>query len=399
MTKLIGGLTVGRKLALIYFLDLTAVIFISGILIHEKFIAINFADKEIVGNHYIEVVREGLIAIAHPQATGDAPVMLSAQADAVVDAENRYGKEMGTAVLSRDFAAALRTVEKAGAAPSRRSANEVDAAFAKGRELLTRIGNQSNLILDPDLDSYYTMSLIVLRFPELLEVLDGTGDLVSRMAGPQDPSRQMQQTRFLILEGRLDAITKGIKSDYDEAFAASTPQLREQLQQSRDDLLNAIQEFRVASQGMAGIIPDRENSTTYQGLHEAAIHQLRAAWIAADLQLNRLLEARIDQAFSRMWLHFGITAVLLMIILSLVFFVARQIAIPIRNLARVADDVRRSGDYALRASWDSTDEIGRLVKGFNGMLQQLDHQRITQQEMVAQTRAAQAQRELVEAIP
>ena len=60
--RLIGRLSVGRKLILIYALDLTAVIFVSGILINEKFIAIDFARKEIVGNQYISVVREALFA-------------------------------------------------------------------------------------------------------------------------------------------------------------------------------------------------------------------------------------------------------------------------------------------------------------------------------------------------
>lgn len=36
LTRLIGRLSVGRKLILIYALDLTAVIFVSGILINEK---------------------------------------------------------------------------------------------------------------------------------------------------------------------------------------------------------------------------------------------------------------------------------------------------------------------------------------------------------------------------
>ena len=44
----------------------------------------------------------------------------------------------------------------------------------EGRELLTTVGNQSNLILDPDLDSYYVMSLVVLRFPELLQAVHDT---------------------------------------------------------------------------------------------------------------------------------------------------------------------------------------------------------------------------------
>ena len=59
----LARLSVGKKLLLIYLLDLTAVIFISGILINEKFIAINFARDETRGNAYIAVVRDALIDI------------------------------------------------------------------------------------------------------------------------------------------------------------------------------------------------------------------------------------------------------------------------------------------------------------------------------------------------
>ena len=57
----LGRLSVGRKLMLIYLLDLTAVIYVSGILIHEKYLAIDFARKEMVGTEYVEVVRDGLL--------------------------------------------------------------------------------------------------------------------------------------------------------------------------------------------------------------------------------------------------------------------------------------------------------------------------------------------------
>ena len=187
ITKLIGGLTVGRKLALIYFLDLTAVIFISGILIHEKFIAINFSDKEVLGNHYIAAVRDALIAIVPPSPPDSAiHLQLKQQADAVTRAEALYGKDMGSADLARNFSAALQRVRPGEQGEADSPSGD---AFAQGRALLTRIGNQSNLILDPDLDSYYTMSLLVLRFPELLELLDRTGDLAARLPRIYDDSR------------------------------------------------------------------------------------------------------------------------------------------------------------------------------------------------------------------
>ncbi len=268
-----------------------------------------------------------------------------------------------------------------------------------------RIGNQSNLILDPDLDSYYTMSVVVLRFPELLDVIDQMRRLAYDMAALPPSLRQAQQTRFLVLEGRIDAIIAGTSSDYSEAFAASSPALKEQLEQSQQTLNVAMQRFRQYAQALAGVAAAAETAPAAVAepidatAAQQAVKAVRVAWSQAQDALQRLLQKRIDEAFHRMWLHLGTALLLMAIILTLIYFVACQIAIPIAQLAVVADKVRRSGDYTLRADWLSSDEIGRLVAGFNGMLQQLDQHRVAQQEMAAQASAADAQRALIEAIP
>jgi diguanylate cyclase (GGDEF)-like protein/PAS domain S-box-containing protein len=376
LSRLIGGLSVGRKLSLIYLLDLTAVIFISGILINEKYIAINFTDKEIDGGHYISAISRSLVPLArdlsHPRQAPDTGRLREAEA--------AYGGALDTAALSRAYTAAL--ARPAGGA----------AAFDAGRALLTRVGNQSNLILDPDLDSYYTMSLVLLRFPELLGLLRETALLAEHLQRHPEPDAG---SRALLLEGRLDASVQGMDSDYDEAFSASKPELRQRLGPSRAALRDALTRLREAGRNLGaggdGAAPER--------LRIAAIDALEQAWSAAQADLQRLLAQRKAEAYGRMWMHLGTAALLLLVILSVVFFVARQISQPIGRLARVAARVSGSGDYSLRAEWNSSDEIGRLVRGFNGMLEQLDRQRISQQELVARHRAADAQRELVESIP
>jgi diguanylate cyclase (GGDEF)-like protein/PAS domain S-box-containing protein len=385
ISRMIGSLSVGRKLALIYFLDLSAVIFISGILIHEKFIAIDFSEKEKLGNLYIVEVREALFSLEANRA-----FRLPAQAaQAIVQAELRFGENMGSDKLSADFARALR-------APGGPNA---PAALATGRELLTRIGNQSNLILDPDLDTYYTMSLVVLRFPELAEILASTKQLIGQMAGLSGRELQQAQTRFLILEGRLDTTVKGIASDYAESYQAGSPALRGSLSASQARLRNAVDDVRLAGRALAGLNGAAVGAPEFAQVNLAANLALRAAWADTQQALDGMVRLRIAQFYERMWLHLGTALLILFAILCLVFFVARQIALPIRSLARVADNVRQSGDYTLRASWQSDDEIGRLVNGFNSMLAQLDSHRIAQQNLVAQASAAEAQREMAEAIP
>jgi len=390
ISRMIGKLTVGRKLALIYLLDLSAVIFISGILINEKYIAIDFSRKEMAGNDYIAAIRDALLPLTRSTAHAHA------QAAAIEQAERQFGAGMRSAQLSGQFATLLR---QAGGTPATHDGLAPSPAFVAGRALLTRVGNQSNLILDPDLDSYYTMSLVILRFPELLEVINSTHALALQLATAEGAQRQRLQTQFLILEGRMDATMGGIGSDYTEAFAASTPLLRRHLDGSRAALQQAVAQFRASTQALAGTPAHADGSAALLRHDAAAVAALQRAWRAAEHELHRLIQLRVDGFFTRMWLHLGTAVLLLLMILGLVFFVARQIALPIRRLARVAQEVRETGDHSLRAIWDSEDETGRLVSAFNTMLQQLDFQRMAQQDLVARASAADAQRQLVDAIP
>ena len=387
-TRRLSRLSVGRKLLVIYLLDLTAVIFISGILINEKFIAIDFGRKEMAGTQYIAQLQPTLLATAGWR--GAVP----ASAQALEQLEHEHGDGMQSTEASVDFRQALAVLART---PQLEHARFARMALEKGRALVTRVGNQSNLILDPDLDSYYTMSLVLLRFPELME-LGSAMDARLREPGQGGLTSTEARTQYFILEGRIDAIAAGIQSDYGEAFAAAKGPLQKQLDPSRRRLLDGIDRFRRASRD---VLEGGNGSglAVFDLAQQALFADLDAAWTSASRELDVLLKAREHGFFMRMWLHLGTALSLLLLILTAVFYVARQISKPLEQLSTVVDTVRRTGDHSLRAHWDSGDEIGRLVLGFNDMLAQLDRERRIQQELAASARAAEAQRDLVAAIP
>ncbi|MFM9917388.1 MAG: EAL domain-containing protein [Rhizobacter sp.] len=405
--RAIGQLPVGRKLLLIYLLDLTAVIYVSGILISEKYIAIDFSRKEVAGNAYIAEVRDVLVALPTPlpplapdevKSDAAAPHLDRAtwepRVAALRDAELRHGQGMKSGDVSAAFAAAL---EAAMNRPDF-DAGQLAASMAAGRDLITRIGNQSNLILDPDLDSYYTMSLVLLRFPELQELLALTVHKAVELSQSPADHRNKQQTELLILEGRLDAVLKGIDSDYEEALSAGPPTLRATLEPTHKRLAAAVTAFRqLPAQLDAYGSADRR--TVIFDKHREVLAELHATWRAAATGLDGLLDARIRGLFLRMWMHLGTAVALLMLILNIVYFVARQIAQPLQRLADVAGRVSASGDYTMRAAHDSRDEIGQLVQAFNGMLGDLDRDRAVREDLTATTRAEEAQRALLESFP
>ena len=159
-----------------------------------------------------------------------------------------------------------------------------------------------------------------------------------------------------------------------------------------DDAVAAKRKFAIQA-------ASARNGIRIVGTVVALLAGLDDAWRVGLEQMQQLLNARVDGLFQRMWLHLGTALLLLGCILSLVYLVASQIARPLQALARVADDVRHTADYTRRAHWHSRDEIGQLFTAFNGMLAQLDHDRLAQQELAASARAAEAQLELVEAFP
>ncbi len=232
----LGRLSVGRKLTLIYLLDLTAVIYVSGILIHEKYLAIDFARKEIVGAHYAEVVRRNLMGAFRVPPPAAAPQAATTQfADdlqALGAMRSAHDETLHTTEASQRLDNLLQTPQSKG---------NKTALLSQGRDLLTIVGNQSNLILDPDLDSYYVMSLTVLRFPELLQVLYDTRDFMQHWG--QTSQGQNPSAQLLTLVGRLDAVLQGMESDYEQAWLAGTPQLHAGLGATRTALQQQAHQF------------------------------------------------------------------------------------------------------------------------------------------------------------
>ncbi|MCO5355273.1 EAL domain-containing protein [Acidovorax kalamii] len=397
----LGRLSVGRKLMLIYLLDLTAVIYVSSILIHEKYLAIDFTRKEIVGTTYAAVVRDGLLGQFLDASQQPPPVAEVLARLAVV--REAHDEQLHTGDAGQRFSTALEQLPgTASPAPGASAGGNTPSLtlqrsqlLREGRELLTTVGNQSNLILDPDLDSYYVMSLVVLRFPELLQAVHDTVSFLSAAPSARGPQ---WNSELLTLVGRLDAVAQGIESDYNQAFIAGSPEMRAALGPQREALKASLASLQALLQGIAA--GESRLTLAQVGAQQAQVlGALRDAWSVGIVDLERLLNQRVDSLFARMWLHLGTALVLLGCILSLVTLVARQIAKPLQQLARVADEVRKSGDHTLRAQWNSRDEIGRLFTAFNEMLSQLDRDRVLQQELAASARAAEAQRELVEAFP
>src|SRR4051794_41000278 len=73
-------------------------------------------------------------------------------------------------------------------------------------DLISAIGNNSNLILDPDLDSFYVMDTLVVQVPKLL--LMG-----AQAAVPPTGEQSQQVAQQAVLAGQLAGAADAVKSD------------------------------------------------------------------------------------------------------------------------------------------------------------------------------------------
>ena len=179
-------LRTSTKLFLLCGMFVGAIILATYSLIKEKQIAIGFVRKELVGAQYLEALR-GVYAVILAESA-DASQASQRQASAIValdtlaKAEAETGGSLHTAALAENLATTVRDLVAAGTGDDKSPL--AAEALAGARDLAARIGDESNLALDPDLDSYYIQNIVVKRVPALLSQM---GELQSLLTGsPSD---------------------------------------------------------------------------------------------------------------------------------------------------------------------------------------------------------------------
>jgi two-component system sensor histidine kinase/response regulator len=99
------------------------------------------------------------------------------------------------------------------------------------------------------------------------------------------------------------------------------------------------------------------------------------------------------------------TSLMVLALLALFLWTYRGIVAPISGLVRVMAEVAEGGNYAARAAIESSDEIGDLARGFNGMLEEIEdrdrhlaaHRDKLEQEVAARTAELRQAKDLAEA--
>src|SRR5581483_12429086 len=370
-------LGVASKLAVAVSLFVVPVIVLLALLYRSEQIAIDFGEKEIVGNGYLSALRPVQTALVDVSAD-IKPDELKA---AVAKAEADFGAEMGSADQAKAAEDAL-----GGKDPRDTTAL---------RALINQVGNNSNLILDPDLDSYYVMDLVLLKLPELLDSVHKTAQYANGKVGT-DKLEMKDMATFLQLIGSLQFTLDGAKGSlgyaYDGNKTGNEPR----------DLKDRIDPTAQAMFAAIGKLIDDFNASTLaggttpltKGGFDADETAARKATVdfsnQAAAAMNVLFERRIAVFWTTRYEHFAIAIVLSLLAFGVVLAAIRWTVVrPISGLTQAmrklaSDDT--SVEIGLQARGDELGEMARAVGHFKlGIVERLD--------LEARTRDAASRRE------
>ena len=384
------NLRTSTKLLLLCSVFVGALIVATYGLVAEKQIAIQFVRKELVGVQHLTVLREvyAFILKEDPRAspgTGERNASRETL-DKLGTTHQVESERLATAALERALRDAIDKLASATDQGQRR-ASFVEALTA-ARNLASRIGDDFNLTLDPDLDSYYVQDIVVAKIPTLLSEI---GELQAELEMPSSAQSTPETlaVRSLVLDGTIRSTLEGIERDLQASYrGGSGARLRQVLDAdlaAMDSAWNAYLDAVKAKLSTG-------DATALDGRYAAAVDGAIKAWTMSSVELKRLLNSRLSSLLSKLRNSLLLNGLVAALSLAFALMVGRHIVQPLLKLEHLADEVGQTKDYKLRADYASRDEIGRLAVAFNAMLAELEAAR--EREAADAARRAVMQTEL-----
>lgn len=231
------------------------------------------------------------------------------------------------------------------------------------------VADNSGLVLDPDLDSYYTMDVAILQVPAVTERM-GQGRALGALVLSEKVLGQERRDVLLDAYSEMRLREKAIISGLEKVFAAGGAS-RTGLKAAFDEARAGIARFNTNVQDHIlkadplVFEPSRYFDETTRAL-DAAFKLYDEGAVA----LDEMLQSRIDGIRSTRWVLLAIIAAILLVTAGLAFVVLRRINGSIVEASSALDQIAEGRlDVVIKAS--SNDEVGHLINRLDEMQKQL----------------------------
>lgn len=395
------NLNIATKLLVVTMALVFPIVTLLYLLVQEKNIAINFGTKEYHGDLYLRPLRTIManapvqkVLVQRNRLLGEknsidalqANVDVAFQELAKVDAD--HGAAKGFAETTERIA----KLKSQWDAVKTRSNNEsftksLDEFVTEVRGLYSHVGDVSNLILDPDLDSYYLMDVTLLKVPNLAENLFKLQALAEHVWATKQATAK-EKTDLTVLSGLIASDAAALRYDHDTTYKnTKDTKIKDELEPNVAAAISALQAYTALIEKQI-LLPGSVQSSVAQAapVAQAAAKKLFDMFDTTIVGEDRLLNTRVNAFIANR--NFTVTWVSILT-LSFLFLGAFIVLGIIRNVGRLnaAAQTVTGGNLDVHVDIVSQDELGTLGNSFNQMVtsireytQRLEASQVSEQE-------------------
>ncbi len=297
-----------HKLIAVISLLVVPILLLGWLFVNESNKSIGFARQKLQGTSFLErfMPLYGKIASQEPITAADKFLLATLKRD--------FGPSLD---ISFEIDQVLTEINAA-------TVNRVKA-MQVSRQLMTNVANHSSLILDPDIDTYYLVDALVLRVPELLNL----GSDMAANLDYQKSSNEAAQNfdRNFLKVGQFNAALKGLHQSMNAAmqgnkdgnlkFKVASENVMFQVR--ADDFISALD---VSSKNiLAPKAVEAGAIATFKGFLKNAEYFSQNT----NLQLNSLLQKRLDEFVRWLYLSISISVLLTLAALSMSLTILKKL--------------------------------------------------------------------------
>lgn len=341
--------SIATRLTTAFVLFLMPVVYLLGQLVLKQQQESDFSRKELTGTNYLAPALKlhAQMVETKARASSGAPSAWK-QGDLFAEISEAHGRESHALPIASQLDAirgAVKAMEKGAIAKPMGEAGEISPSVA----LVKQVAEKSNLILDPELHTFYMMELVAMRAAPLIEEIGRYG-AIKAAAIEGDAALKSSVVRH---EGKVASLA----AEFDAAFKAALRANSNPRDFARLEIVNA--DVRASINAMlASNIADNTQR------HSRAARQavLRLSLFTND-HLARSINARIKGLEDEQALVLLSAAALFTIALVVVLSVIRGgIVAPLAALTSAMREVAAGRHNVVSPSQDRLDEIGDMAR-------------------------------------
>ncbi|MBF0564805.1 MAG: methyl-accepting chemotaxis protein [Nitrospirae bacterium] len=388
--KIYAKLKIWQKLVIIYLVLVIPVGVLLYLLVKEKHIAIDFALKELDGTAYLRPARD-LLQCAYLGLSQFETIQKGTSTPGTAWERNKDRCEKAFNSLEKLDASIGQGLDTGKGFPALReqwlsikvrgtnlSPAEMDRLLkeliAQGLVLYTHVGDTSNLILDPDLDTFYLMDAIVVKLPEIADLLATVQDLAANSSpGPVD---EAIKGNLIMTVGHIKSNIETMRRNLGVAMDNNPARnLRPSIEKTLGEKLAALENYAngieasIVREG-SGVAAKRTGLSNLTGSTAKILEEVSSLWDLLAGNLDNMLRLRIDNLRNKEYkaLLFVILVLLLatLLVVLAILGINKSVSSIVHTLKNLNNDLTKEIPVI------SGDEIGELASIFNEHLSNMN---------------------------